>query len=79
MEALEFSYEAGYPEKPWQIDVRVSNYGGTLHATVNKDGKLLMQLRKISGTWEQYGGVPTFRTDEISAVGDEIDNRMKKA
>lgn len=92
MRAFGFEYRAGFPDDPWLTEVSVVNNGGSPLASVYKNGKLIMQISKTAFGWMRYGRMKLdedepaammfkdgldFALDEITAVTDEIENRMQ--
>ncbi|HEY0056298.1 MAG TPA: hypothetical protein VGB63_13155 [Pedobacter sp.] len=91
---MKFSYQAGFPDDPWLMEVSVINNAGSPLASVYKNGKLIMQLSRGAFGWGQSGRMKLdedepaairvkarieFAWDEVCAVTDEIENEFEKA
>lgn len=70
-----FSYIAGYPNKPWIIDISVENVGGSFHASIYVNEQPFVNIVFLLNEWELVIGqsLPDgYTIGDIGAIGEMI-------
>jgi len=73
---LVFSYKACLADDPCTITVREKDGGVYM---IEKDNRFVLYILKKDGLWQAYENIPDdIYSDDISAVGDEIEKRLEE-